>query len=75
VPQAAGDQDPGAPNRPGAFNTPTLRAIANTAQYMHNGRLKTLREVVEFYNRESTVAPLELTEGEIDDLVEYLKSL
>jgi cytochrome c peroxidase len=75
VPQAAGDQDPGAPNPPGAFNTPTLRDIANTAPYMHNGRLGTLREVVEFYNRESTVSPLELTEREIDDLVEYLKSL
>jgi hypothetical protein len=51
------------------------RDIAGTAPYMHNGRLKTLREVVEFYRRESTIAPLELTEGEIDDLVEYLKSL
>jgi cytochrome c peroxidase len=34
----------------GALNTPTLRNIALTAPYMHDGRFQTLEEVVEFYN-------------------------
>ncbi|HEY4150950.1 MAG TPA: cytochrome c peroxidase [Chitinophagaceae bacterium] len=34
-----------------AFKTPTLRNIALTAPYMHNGVFKTLEEVVEFYNK------------------------
>ncbi len=35
----------------GAFKTPSLRNIALTAPYMHDGSLKTLKEVVDFYNR------------------------
>jgi len=35
----------------GAFKTPTLRDIAETAPYMHDGSLKTLEEVVEFYDK------------------------
>lgn len=34
----------------GKFLTPTLRNISLTAPYMHDGRLKTLEEVVDFYN-------------------------
>ena len=34
-----------------AFKTPTLRNIALTAPYMHNGVYKTLEEVIDFYNR------------------------
>jgi cytochrome c peroxidase len=72
------DTDPGAarsgPLR-GAFNTPQMRDLANTAPYMHNGSLKTLREVVEFYDQRSSVAPLRLTAGEVADLVAYLESL
>lgn len=34
----------------GQFKTPTLRNVAATAPYMHDGSHKTLREVVEFYN-------------------------
>ncbi|MCF6253830.1 MAG: cytochrome-c peroxidase [Thiomicrorhabdus sp.] len=34
----------------GKFKTPHLRNIANTPPYMHNGLLKTLKEVVQFYN-------------------------
>ena len=34
----------------GKFKTPHLRNIANTPPYMHNGLLKTLKEVVHFYN-------------------------
>ena len=36
--------------RDGKFKVPTLRNIAVTAPYMHNGVFKTLREVIEFYN-------------------------
>ncbi len=39
------------PKDRGAFKTPTLREIARTAPYMHDGSLQTLREVVEFYDR------------------------
>ncbi|MBC3538779.1 cytochrome-c peroxidase [Rufibacter sediminis] len=34
-----------------AFKTPTVRNIAKTAPYMHNGAYKTLKEVIDFYNR------------------------
>jgi cytochrome c peroxidase len=34
-----------------AFKTPTVRNVANTGPYMHNGVYKTLDEVVEFYHR------------------------
>lgn len=73
----------------GGFKTPTLRNIAVTAPYMHDGSLKTLREVVEHYNNGGTmdadkpandflsggIRPLNLTEQEIDDLVAFLESL
>lgn len=41
----------------GAFKTPTLREIANTAPYMHNGAFATLEEVVAFYNRGGIANP------------------
>lgn len=75
VPQVPGGNDPGAPDPKGAFNTPTLRDVANTAPYMHNGVLPTLRDVVVFYNTRASTAPLGLTDAEIDDLVAYLNSL
>ena len=67
----------------GQFKTPTLRNVAMTAPYMHDGSIKSLREVVEFYNDggtrnpnlDSKMKPLELTEQEINDLVEFLKAL
>lgn len=67
----------------GAFKTPTLREIARTAPYMHDGRFKTLEEVVEFYNQggiknphqDNTIIPLELTEQEKQDVVALLRSL
>lgn len=40
--------------RCGAFKTPTLRNIALTAPYMHNGRFATLREAVAFYATRDT---------------------
>lgn len=67
----------------GAFKTPTLREIANTAPYMHDGRFRTLDEVVDFYdkggipnkNLDETMKPLKLSEQEKKDLVEFLKAL
>lgn len=38
----------------GEFRVPTLRNIADTAPYMHNGVFSTLREVIEFYNTRDT---------------------
>jgi cytochrome c peroxidase len=67
----------------GAFKTPTLREVTRHAPYMHDGSLKTLREVVEFYNRggvrnpwlDPKMRPLDLTEAEIDALVALLEAL
>lgn len=41
----------------GAFKTPTLREVANTAPYMHNGAFATLQEVVTLYNRGGVANP------------------
>jgi cytochrome c peroxidase len=65
------------------FKTPTLRNVAVTAPYMHDGSFSTLREVVEFYNGgahpheglDSAVRPLGLDDHAIDDLVAFLQSL
>ncbi len=67
----------------GAFKTPTLRQITETAPYMHDGSQKTLEEVVEFYNKgghpnkwlNSKVKRLNLSKQEQQDLVEFLKAL
>jgi cytochrome c peroxidase len=69
-----------------SFRTPSLRDVAHTAPYMHDGSLATLYDVVEFYYRgvptrgpdglELDVAPLVgQSFTEIDPLVEFLKSL
>lgn len=65
----------------GAFKTPTLREIARTAPYMHDGRFKTLEEVVEYYDKgchpnpqlDEEIFPLKLTAEEKADLVTFLK--
>ncbi len=67
----------------GAFKTPTLREVAKTAPYMHDGHLATLREVVDFYDRggipnpwlDPAIKPLNLTDQEKTDLVEFMESL
>ena len=67
----------------GAFKTPTLRSITETAPYMHDGAFKTLEEVVEFMdqgggsnpNLSLLVKPLNLTAEEKSDLVAFLKAL
>lgn len=66
-----------------SFRTPTLREIARTAPYMHDGSLATLKDVVKYYNRggnanewlDEEIFPLKLTDMEVDDLVEFLKAL
>ena len=74
------------PSMDGAFKTPTLRNVEKTAPYMHDGAFETLWDVVDFYNhgggtsqfsgtREITIQPLLLDDGEINDLVEFLRSL
>ncbi len=55
-----------------SFNVPGLRAIGMTGPYMHNGALGTLQQVVRFYNISLSLG---LTEQEIQDLVEFLKTL
>jgi cytochrome c peroxidase len=73
----------------GAFKTPTLRNIALTAPYMHDGSLATLRDVVVHYNNGGVttegdpvndflsggIRPLSLTDKEIDDLVAFMEAL
>ncbi|BCX81774.1 cytochrome c peroxidase [Methylomarinovum caldicuralii] len=67
----------------GKFKTSTLRNIALTAPYMHDGSLKTLEEVIDFYDisgfdnplLDGGIRPLGLTPQEKTDLVEFLKSL
>jgi cytochrome c peroxidase len=67
----------------GKFKTPTLRGAALTAPYMHDGSLKTLEDVVEFYNKggianpnlDPVLAPLGLSAEEVRDLVAFLKAL
>ena len=65
----------------GSFKTPTLREIARTAPYMHDGEFATLKEVVDYYNRggnpnsylDEAIFPLKLTEQEVNDLVTFLE--
>lgn len=67
----------------GAFKVPTLREIARTAPYMHDGSMRTLEDVVEFYDRggnpnpyqDSVIRPLGLSDQEKAALVAFLRSL
>jgi len=71
----------------GKFKTPGLRNIALTAPYMHNGMFNTLEEVIDFYsnpydfvenpiNMDSLmIEPLDLTDQQKTDLVNFLHSL
>ncbi|MHC4960362.1 MAG: cytochrome-c peroxidase [Planctomycetota bacterium] len=67
----------------GKFKTPTLRDVERRPPYMHDGSLKTLEEVVRYYDRGGTangrlhenIKPLGLTDGEVADLVAFLKTL
>jgi cytochrome c peroxidase len=73
----------------GSFKTPTLRNIAQTGPYMHDGSLKTLKEVVIHYSNGGVtvkdsrvndflsggIRPLNLTDAQIDDLVAFMEAL
>lgn len=67
----------------GAFKTPTLREITLHPPYMHDGSIKTVREVVELYNKgglknpylDPKLKPLNLTSHEIDALVKFIAAL
>jgi cytochrome c peroxidase len=71
----------------GKFKTPSLRNIAVTAPYMHNGMFKTLEEVIDYYNDTKKIVPnaintdasltkpLNLTTNEKKDLIAFLKTL
>ncbi|MDQ3265989.1 MAG: cytochrome-c peroxidase [Myxococcota bacterium] len=71
----------------GSYKTPSLRNVALTAPYMHTGKLGTLTDVVEFYNRggdpegafkgvrTKTIVPLELTDQEKQALVDLMESM
>jgi cytochrome c peroxidase len=73
----------GRPEDRGAFKTPTLREIARTAPYMHDGSFVTLDEVLEFYDRggnanpfrDRELRPLGLSEEEKQALLAFLHSL
>ncbi|MBK5292278.1 MAG: cytochrome-c peroxidase [Acidobacteriia bacterium] len=67
----------------GNFKTPTLREIARTAPYMHDGSLATLEDVVDFYDGggrpnphlDSEIRPLRLAAGEKKALTAFLRAL
>jgi cytochrome c peroxidase len=67
----------------GAFKTPSLRNVAVTAPYMHDGSLKTLEAVVDFYSdgghrnpsQDPRMRPLHLNDTEKRQLVALLKAL
>lgn len=71
-----------------SFKTPTLRNISKTAPYMHNGGYKTLKEVMNFYNKgggnglglkvdNQTLSDvkLNLSEKEIDEIIDFMTAL
>ena len=67
----------------GAFRTPTLRNVAKTGPYMHDGSKKTLKEVVDFYagggnsnpNLDQEIKELKLSGQDRADLVAFLEAL
>ncbi len=67
----------------GSFKVPSLREIENTGPYMHDGRFKTLEQVVEHYdkggiknpNLDSRLKPLKMSSQDKKDLVAFLKAL
>lgn len=67
----------------GKFKTPTLRNLQDTGPYMHDGRYRTLEQVLEHYNRggdktpnqDARVRPLNLSADRLADLRAFLESL
>lgn len=73
----------GAPGARGAFKTPTLRDVARTAPYMHDGSMATLDEVIDFYDRggranpylDRDLQPLGFSDEDKRALVAFLNTL
>ncbi|MGA1544743.1 MAG: cytochrome-c peroxidase [Saprospiraceae bacterium] len=73
----------GIPQQIGRFRTPTLRNIAVTAPYMHDGRFQTLEEVMDHYNSgghkgfnvNPNVRPLHLSTEDMKDVIAFLHTL
>jgi cytochrome c peroxidase len=73
----------GRPEDRGAFKTPTLREVARTAPYMHDGSLPTLDAVLDFYsdggrpnvNLDPEIRPLRFTTEEKQAVIAFLRSL
>jgi cytochrome c peroxidase len=76
------------PSHAFAFRVPTVRNVALTAPYMHNGAYHTLEDVIAFYNAGGAtgigidlpyqtlfVQPLQLTPAEQNELIAFLRSL
>jgi cytochrome c peroxidase len=74
------------PDDAGRFLTPSLRNVAQTGPYMHDGSLATLTDVVEFYRgggviagysgmRDPRIVPLDLSDDDVLDLVAFLETL
>lgn len=71
------------PQDHGRFKTPTLREIARTAPYMHDGSLGTLEEVIDYYNRggnrnsnlDSAIVPLHLLPEDKRAIIAFLRTL
>ena len=67
----------------GAFKTPTLRGIVETAPYMHRGQLVELSQVIDWYagdgsgaqHQSSNIKPFKLTADERTDLLAFLRSV
>jgi cytochrome c peroxidase len=64
----------------GAFKTPSLRDVARTAPYFHDGRFATLRQVLDYYNApppngDHELRALGLSEAELVDLERFLRAL
>lgn len=70
----------------GQFRTPSLREVARTAPYMHQGQFATLRDVLHYYSTlegtvpaghhgEQVIKPLHFSEQEIEDLLAFLETL
>jgi cytochrome c peroxidase len=73
----------GKPEDSGKFRVPSLRNVALTAPYMHDGSMKTLEDVVRFYetgghphrNLDPDIAPFSLSDEERSDVIHFLESL
>lgn len=70
----------------GQMKTPSLRNVATTAPYMHQGQLATLKDVLQHYStvdppplsnaaQDKLLRPLRLTDAEVAELIAFLSSL